>query len=377
MRRFSAGMRLTKCVLPLERRVEVAAVVQLGERVGDRRVAGVLVQLRVRQSQSDLPGEQGCDLLLLGGEHVRKVAAKPRDDSRDLIPHEHRRGHASEHVGQRHVLRGLGVAAALELVVDDDHPGRDRPPAQALARSDRSADDLLVAARHGPDDVFAAQFVESDERDPVGRDDNAGAGHDLVVDRPRVEGRVEHRAKRGEAIQQRGALGQLLPLMAERQSGGQAVADDLHRREVTFIEEVVAAGLDAEHAEQLSIREQRDADLADDARIGGKKVRITSRIWEERGLSRAHDPAKDPPVGSHHLNGRLVVPVRAELERRAVPHVHRRVAVAERVLEDAHDAVERLGRRAMMCEQAANGLDRLELASVTTVALVGEPQAER
>jgi len=55
-------------VLALEGRIEVAPVVDAGQRVGNGRVARLLVEAGVRQCEADLAGEEPGDLLLLGGE---------------------------------------------------------------------------------------------------------------------------------------------------------------------------------------------------------------------------------------------------------------------------------------------------------------------
>ena len=85
------------------------------------------------------------------------------------------------------------------------------------------------------------------------RDDAARAGRHLVVHRRRVEAGAEDRRERRQAVEQRGALGELLALASERQRGGEPVADDLHRREVVVVEAVVAARLDVEDAEELAV----------------------------------------------------------------------------------------------------------------------------
>src|SRR4029078_5986348 len=55
-------------VLALQRRVEMAAVVQSGQRVANRGIGRLLVQVRVREREADLAREEPGDLLLLRRE---------------------------------------------------------------------------------------------------------------------------------------------------------------------------------------------------------------------------------------------------------------------------------------------------------------------
>ena len=108
--------------------------------------------------------------------------------------------------------------------------------------------------------------------------------------------------------------------------------------------------------------------------IGGQEVRVAAGVRQEDGLHGSHDPPEDPPVRGDGVDREAVVALGAELERRAVPDVDRRVAIAERLLQEAHHAVEGLRGRAFAGEQAADGFDRGELASAPSGAEVRAPQ---
>ena len=332
---------------------------------------------RVRQGQSDLAREEGRDLLLLRREDLAQVAAEPGHGADHIVAEDHRRGHRRERVRHPRLGDGPRVARALHVVVDDDRPQADRPTRDAFAGLDPLADHAAVAARDRGDDELAAGLVARHEHDHVARDDVAGPGGDLVIHCLRVEARDEDRRKRRQAVEQRRALGELLPLATQRQRRSQSVADDLHDREVVLVEAVLAARLDVQDAEELAVVEQGDADLADDIRIAGQELRVASRVRQECRLLGPRDPPEDAPIGCHGLDRETVVALRAQLEGEAVPDVDRWIAVAERALEHEHHAVE--GRRggALAGEQSADRFDRGQLARVPAIALVGPAEPER
>src|SRR5206468_3168363 len=70
-------------VLAFDGRIEMAPVVNPRQHVGDRRVAGLLVETGIGQGEADLAREERRDLLLLCSERGAEVAAQPGHDAGD------------------------------------------------------------------------------------------------------------------------------------------------------------------------------------------------------------------------------------------------------------------------------------------------------
>ncbi len=296
---------------------------------------------------------------LNGRSEVEPGHAQRPDD--DAIPDERQpdRDHRPRDPGRADVLR---EPLAGVVVVDDHRSIADGAAGDALAGPDLGAGVGLVrAAAHRPDRVAAGGPIEHGEDRDVRLEHAPDAVDDRRIEGLRVEAPGDRRPELGQALEEVGPLGQRSSLTSEGKRRRQPVADEQDRSEVGLVERPTV-GLDVDHPEQGVVDDQRHADLARHVAGGIDEVRVMGDVGDELGPAVADHPADDADASVEGLD-RLGIPALGpEPERCAVDEVDRDVAVAEILVHQVHDLLERIDLGATRRERPPDRLDGLDLA---------------
>ena len=245
-----------------------------------------------------------------------------------------------------------------EMLHADELAVRDGPAGHPLPRFDDVAGGTHAAVLRA-DDVRARRVAHR-HGDELGRDDIVDRVDDHVVQLVGGEHGADLGRERDDPLEDPGTLGQVGPFDGQRQGDGDPVGDHADRGEVVLVERRRA--LDVEHAEEGPVGQERDRDLAPDARIGADVVGVDRHVRHERRLAGPGDPPDDPLRRLELVDGVRVAALRAQTEQGAVARVDRGIRVAERIHEQADDAVEGLLGRTLLREGTTDGLHPAELA---------------